>query len=303
MLRCLIHVFRHAGPLALALLLGPLALPVHAQTPTLQINYANAGTTSAVVANCLAGVNLYGDTRSCSGSTDAVPALAGAVLTGDGHAAFPGHGVDTEAWARAAFGTLGAFAQTTTQNVDAFYNAQSRGAAEMTDFIAATNTSGAALTTYAYTITVHGSLSAPVGCGGTIPCAYGSVFVGFNTSPLGYCPSCVNAINNWTSESGKTPDTVYTGTFTMAAGMSFEMRASVDVSSYVNVFAGQSATAFADYGNAVTVQLTGVTPGANTVGKSGYDYALAVPEPSSTVLMLLGLAAVGLSRRRAFRRG
>jgi hypothetical protein len=271
----------------------------HAQTPTLQISYATAGTTSFIVADCLAGSYVAGDTRSCSGSTNAVPASAGATLFGDGHALFQTHGVDTEAWARASFGTLGAFAQTTTQNVDAFYNAQSRGASEMTDYIVASNTSGAALTTYAYTITVHGSLSTRVGCGGIFPCATGSVFVGFNTSPDGYCPSCQNAIANWTSESGKSPDTTYSGTFTMAAGMSFEMRASVDVSSYVNVFAGQSAAAMADYGNTVTVQLAGVTPGANTTGLSGHDYLMPVPEPSRLPLMAAGLALVGgLARRR-----
>ena len=165
--------------------------------------------------------------------------------------------------------------------------------------IVASNTSGAALTTYAYTITVHGSLSTRVGCGGIFPCATGSVFVGFNTSPDGYCPSCQNAIANWTSESGKSPDTTYSGTFTMAAGMSFEMRASVDVSSYVNVFAGQSAAAMADYGNTVTVQLAGVTPGANTTGLSGHDYLMPVPEPSRLPLMAAGLALVGgLARRR-----
>jgi len=78
----------------------------------------------------------------------------------------------------------------------------------------------------------------------------------------------------------------------MVTGTTFEMRASVDVSSYLNVFSGQSANATADYGNTVTVQLSGLTGGANTVGVSGYNYASPVPEVQRSALMLVGLAAL-----------
>lgn len=267
-----------------------------AQTPTLQIQYANAGTTASLVADCVAGSYQGADTRGCSGATDAVPANANTTLYGEGHALFQGHGLDTQAWARASFGDLGAYAQTVATNPDAFYNVQSRGASELTDYIVASNTSGAALTTYQFTVTVHGSLSAPVGCVGTFPCATGNVFVGFNTSATSYCAACQGVVDNWTSESGQPSDTVYTGTFTMVTGTTFMMRNSIDVSSYINVFANQSVSALADYGNTVTLQLTGVTPGANTVGLSGHDYATTVPEPASALLTAIGLACMGAVR-------
>ena len=265
----------------------------HAYSPTLQIGYALAGTTSPLTADCLAGAHLPGDNRWCDGSTGAIVSSAGSTLYGDGHALFPGHGMDTEAWARARFGLLGAYAQTTATSVDAFYNVQSRGDAEMTDFITATNTGGSALTTYHYTVTVHGSLSAPVGCGGLWPCADGSVSVGFNTSPWTYCPTCQGVVDNWSSASGKAADTVYSGSFSMATGMTFQMRLWLDTASYVNLYPTQSATATADYGSTVSLRLSAVTPGANTVGVSGHDYATSpVPEPATGRMAAMGLLVV-----------
>lgn len=275
--------------LALALTSSaPLALAQHS---SLQIFYANAGTTAPLVADCLAGTHSASDTRGCSGSSNEIPATAGSSIFGDGHALFPGHGMDTEAWARASFGRLSAFAQTTATNVDAFYNVQSRGSSGMTDFILASNTSNAAITTYLFTITVHGSLSAPSPYA-SYPITTAGAFVGFNVESTSYCPNCVGVVSNWSTQSGQPSDTVYSGTFSMVTGTTFEMRASVDVSSYLNVFSGQSANATADYGNTVTVQLSGLTGGANTVGVSGYNYASPVPEVRRSALMLVGLAAL-----------
>jgi len=276
-----------------------------AYSPTLQIDYALAGTTAGLTADCVAGAHLPGDNRWCDGSTGAIASTAGNTLFGDGHALFPGHGMDTQAWARARFGVLGAYAQTTATSVDAFYNVQSRGASEMTDFITATNTAASALTTYHYTVTVHGSLSAPIGCGGQWPCADASVAVAFNTSPMTYCPSCQGVVDNWSSVSGKAADTVYSGSFSMASGVTFQMRLSLDTSSYVNLFQTQSASALADYGSTVTLQLSAVTAGANTVGVSGYDYATSpVPEPATGRTTALGLLVVlGTAALRRWREG
>lgn len=66
--------------------------------------------------------------------------------------------------------------------------------------------------------------------------------------------------------------------------------------------APQYLTAVADYKDTLTVHLDAVTPGANTVGLSGYNYATAaaVPEPSSVALLLGGMpVGVWAWRRRA----
>jgi len=58
--------------------------------------------------------------------------------------------------------------------------------------------------------------------------------------------------------------------------------------------APQYLTAVADYKDTLTVHLDAVTPGANTVGTSGQDYATAaVPEPSTWALTLAGLGVIG----------
>jgi hypothetical protein len=277
---------------ALALLLACSA--ASAQQSWLSVDYANAGTSSPDVATCLHGAYLNGDTRGCVDSKTAQAAVAGDVLSGWGEATYS-NGIDTQAWGWVTFGTLRAYAQSTVPPGPDFRNTQSRGAVTMGDLIAVTNTNGAASNTYQYTLVVSGVLSPPVGSYGSFPYGYSSVFVGFNTSPVG-CFSCTGVVNNWTAESGQPGDTVITGTFSMPVGSSFQMRASIDLGSYLNTFAGQSAQATADYGNTVHVYIDALTAGANTVGASGYDYASPAPEPASGLLLLLGLCA--LARRR-----
>jgi len=180
--------------------------------------------------------------------------------------------------------------------VPEFRNTQSRGAVTMSDQIAVTNASGATTNTYQFTVVVDGSLSTQIGSYGVFPYAYAFVFVGFNTSPIG-CFACSGVIKNWTAESGKLDSTVLTGIFTMPVGSAFQMNASLDTDSYINTFPDQVAFAQADYANTVRVYLDAVTPGANTTGASGFNYASAVPEPGSWALMLAGLAGVALRRR------
>ena len=271
-----------------------------AQPSTLQINYAGGGVTSADVANCVKGGYVFGDTRSCDGSTGAVAAHAGDTLSGWGWATFA-NGISTQARGVAAFGTLGAFALSEVPNtVNAPRNTQSRGAATMHDVISATNTSGATSTTYQYTVIVNGSLSPLIGFVGVTPYAYASVSTGLSFSPN--CFDCNTVSSNWNSVSGQPANNVRTGSFTVLAGVSFQMSAS-DVISYINTAPFQSATAQADYGSTMHVYLDAATPGGNTVGASGFNYASAVPEPSSSMLLLLGTAAVVAMRVRRDRPG
>jgi len=289
---------RHHRAAAALLLAALLAVgTARAQQSTLSVDYANAGVSSPDVATCLQGSYLPNDTRGCSGSIPETAAKAGNTLLGWGWATYA-NGVSTQAWGRAAFGTLGAFAQSSVPtSADEFLNTQSRGASSMSDFITASNASGAPTETYRYTIVVNGSLSAPVGSYGTFPYGLAYVFAGFNTSPIN-CPGCsAGVIANWTAQSGQASSTVLSGSFSVPLGVSFQVRASLDVSSYLNTFAGQSAFAQADYGNTMHISIDALTPRANTVGASGYNYASAVPEPAAPVLMLAGLAALALRRR------
>jgi hypothetical protein len=282
-----------------ALLLG--TGPVCAQQSWLSVDYANGGTSSPDLATCVHGGYQNGDTRGCADGKPEQAAVAGDVLSGWGEATYS-NGVDTQAWGTVSFGTLRAFAQSTVPAGPGFRNPQSRGAVTMGDLIAVTNSNGATSNTYQYTLVVSGTLSPQVGSFGVFPYGYAYVFVGFNTSPVG-CFSCTGVVSNWTAESGQAASTVITGTFTMPVGSSFQMRASIDLSSYINAFADQPAQATADYGNTVHVYLDALTPGANTTGASGYNYASAVPEGGSLGLMAAGLGWLALtrSRRRARR--
>lgn len=146
---------------------------------------------------------------------------------------------------------------------------------------------------------VTGSLSPLVGGGGLFPSASGLAIVDFNTSPFG-CPAAgcgdPGVIANWDSASGdpKGSSTTYSGSFTLNVGASFQMRATLEAESGVNAFAFQSASGTANYGSTVHIYLDAVTPGANTVGVSGYNYATAaVPEPASAWLTGCGLLPLG----------
>jgi hypothetical protein len=64
-------------------------------------------------------------------------------------------------------------------------------------------------------------------------------------------------------------------------------------------------TAFANYSDGLNVYLDAVTPGANTIGLSGHDYATptsAVPEPSTWFMMILGFAGIGFMAHRRKRK-
>ncbi|MFG6487803.1 PEP-CTERM sorting domain-containing protein [Roseateles sp. BYS78W] len=274
-----------------------------AATASLQVG-SFAGDTASDVASCLSGAHSGNDLRFCGDNGSVPVAVAGSTASGNSNAAFA-DGVTTRAWGIAALGTLRAVASTDNPGTSAlFRNTQSRAIADMSDVIAVTNSLGASSNTYHYTVVVNGSLSPEVGGGGAFPLARGLVSVDFNTSPFG-CPAsgCGDAgvIANWDSSSGdpKGSSTVYGGNFTLNVGASFQMRATLDVMSGVNAFAFQPASSTANYGSTVHVYLDAVTPGANTMGVSGFNYATApVPEPSSFWLWMLGLPGLAAWARR-----
>lgn len=265
-----------------------------------------AGDTVNDVATCLAGAHSGLDLRFCSDNAIVTPALAGQTAGAASSATFA-DGVNTRAWGIAALGTLRAFATTVNPGTSALgRNTQSQATAEMSDAIAVTNSLGAASNTYHYTVVVNGTLSPPVGSVGQFPLAAGHVTVDFNTDPFN-CPAmgCGDAgvIHNWDSSSGdaKGSSTVYSGNFTLNVGASFQVRASLEAESGVNAMPFQVATGTADYGSTVHIYFDAVTPGANTVGTSGFNYASAVPEPATAWLALCGVLMLA-SRSRWCRR-
>ena len=269
-----------------------------ASASSLQVDYANGGVTSPDLATCVKGSFYSGsDTRFCDGSQHQTAAVAGDTLSGWGWATFA-NGISSQAWGVAAFGTLKAYAQSAVPaGVTQSRNTQSRGAVTMYDVLTASNGNGAATTTYHFTVTVNGSLSAPQGSfTGIYPLSTGNVFASFSVSPV--CFACGNVVANWSSGSGQAASTVYAGTFTVPTGVQMQLSAGLDTSSYINTQPFQTAFAEASYGNTMHLHIDAVTPGANTVGASGFNYASAVPEPSSALLLLAGVAGLaGLAGR------
>ncbi len=279
-----------------------------AATASLQVG-SFAGDTANDVAICNLGAHIGNDLRFCASNDSVSAAVAGSAASGNSNTSFA-DGVTTSAWGIAALGTLKAYATTTNPGTSPlFRNTQSKASADMSDVIAVTNSQGASSNTYKYTVVVNGSLSPQVGVIGLFPLARGLVAVDFNTSPFG-CPAagCGDAgvIANWDSESSgpKGSSTTYSGSFTLNTGASFQMRSTLEVTSGVNAFAFQTASGTADYSGTVHVYLDAVTPGANTIGVSGYNYATAaVPEPASAWLALCGLLALGAwTHRRLLKR-
>ncbi len=272
-----------------------LALSASAGAQSLQINDANAGESVADPATCLNGTHPFGDVRGCSGAIDSTPATAGTTLHGVGHAVWA-NGIDSQAWATAAFGSLKAFAETTNPGVTDDRNTQSRGAASMVDFITAGNSGGTPMTVYSYTVTVHGTLSPWLTLAGS-DVGRTSAYVNFFASPI--CFACNNVVDNRSPALGPS-NFSYGGSFSVPTGVKFEIGLGLDVWTYAAVPAGTPVTELADFGHTVTLHIDGITPGANTLGASGFNYATAVPEPASLLLMLLGL--LGITARTVFSR-
>lgn len=277
-------------------ILMTLSAAVGAQT--LQINYADAAD-SADFATCVVGGHPFGDLRACSGAIPSVVAHAPATLYGESHAVYA-DGIDSQSWAWASFGALKAYSLTTNPGVGLARNTQGRAAADVTDTLVAGNAGGLPVTVYSYTVTIHGTLSPLLSLGG-VDLVRAFPYVGFNvTADSRLCPACDTVRAHWDSYSGSPNNAILSGSFSATSGATLHLDYGLDVTTLVQLPAGLAGSALANYGSTVTLQIVGVTPGANTTGLSGYDYAVAaVPEPASAGLWIVGL--LGLTGQ-AYRR-
>ena len=111
---------------------------------------------------------------------------------------------------------------------------------------------------------------------------------------------------NWSSTDAQQTTTI-TGSVLVPQGDVVELRTIFDASTYTyNTVPNPSGpgyvspAVFSDYSHSLVVTLTS-SSGQDIIGTSGHDYssaASALPEPASLGLYALGLAAIGVLRRR-----
>lgn len=282
------------------LLIVPLALPLFSAAATLQAG-SSAGDTANVEATCVFGAYDNGDTRGCVDRTP-TPLVAATPSSLDvTHASAQyANGITTSAWTSATLGTLHAFAQTSIPLSDATpHNVQSSAQARMIDTLLASSSLGSLYNNYQYTVNISGFTTAPSALYAA-PSFGATAYVGINIFDNTTFTTLVQ--QNWQASSlVASGGGLLTGTISAAAGDSITLDLTLQVGSGVGTnVAGQSGFAQADYQNTVHFYLDAVTPGANTVATSGYDYASpsAVPEPETYAMMMVGLGLIGLIARR-----
>jgi hypothetical protein len=230
-------------------------------------------------------------------SQSVTPAAAGShvtrSLTDTGPDLSYAHGrVDT------TFGSLRAYADAHEVNTGGGAP-QSNVESEFIDYIKPWATSPVGYTNYTLTLTLSGShsLTDPYG---PFPgySALGSISYDIRDNQTGDV-----FVHGYYDTTDATPSTL---TLTFGVNVpppegSDDMRIdiSLEAYAYVSNLNPSFQTAFADYANTLVVHLDAVTPGAGTVGASGYDYSTAasVPELSSAWMLWAGLAALGSLRR------
>jgi hypothetical protein len=176
---------------------------------------------------------------------------------------------------------------------------QSDAESEFIDYIKPWDSSPVGYTAYTLTLALSGSHS-PTSGYGAFPgySALGQVIYDIRDNRTG---------DVFTSGTYDTTDATPPN-FTISAGVSIpapeatdDIRIDVTLSAYTYVNNGNPAyqTAVADYSDTLVVHLDALTPGASTLGASGYDYATvaSVPEPSTWLMLFAGVAALGIKRR------
>ena len=250
----------------------------------------------------------YGGCTTCGGQNadDDIPhAVLGDVATFTPLGNIGGDGSYADANATATFGYLHAYADAhrTYNNIlngvpYGLGDAQASAEARFIDYILPGGSSPVGYASYVLTLAITGSHSSQDSSYPDAVTALGSVNWDIRDNVTG----AVYAHGGWNS-TDLIPQTVLTIPVmnTVATDL---MRLEVDLSAGAYVMSTNSnpadLTAVADYSHTLVASLSGVTPGASTVGASGYDYSAAVPEPGTVLLWLPAIAMVVL---RGLRRG
>lgn len=262
---------------------------------------SGAGDSAAVVANCLLGTNPYGDVRGCADNSGLLSNAGPLSSVYSASSATYPTGITTQAWASGTLGTLHGFAESNIPSADAIgHNVQSSAQLRMQDSVVASSSLGTLYNNYKYTVDITGFLTASskYGIPGPSTTAFGTVILDIRNPT---CTPCY--INKQFDPSSATPNGIITGTLmSVPINEVLQLDLTLQVNTQVGSNAvGQSAFAQTDYQNTVHFYLDALTPGANTVALSGYNYATpaaAVPEPSAVWLMLSGLTLAGVAVRR-----
>lgn len=211
-------------------------------------------------------------------------------------------GITTQAWAFCTLGTLHGFAQSDIPSGDAIgHNVQSSAQVRMQDSVVASSSLGALYNNYTYTVNITGLLTASSAYGipGPSTTAFGTVILDIRNPT---CTPCY--INKYFDPSSAAPNGIITGTLmNVPLNEVLQLDLLLQVNTQVGTNAvGQSAFAQTDYQNTVHFYLDALTPGANTVALSGYDYAspaAVVPLPATGWLLGSGLfGLMGMAWRK-----
>jgi hypothetical protein len=284
-------------PIAFAL--AATLLPLAGHAAILQTS-ASAGDSAAVVATCLAGSYPYAsDVRGCSDGTGQVVVPGPPASLGSAAWATYASGMSSQATAGASLGTLHAFAQTSIPVGDGIgHNLQSHAYADMQDTLLASSSYGTLFNNYAYTVNISGltTASTPIYA---VPTLRADAYVQLN---IRYATTGGVLVQSyWETSDTQLGGGVISGVLNNIPAntlLSIEVFIQAD-SGVVTAAFSQGGFAQADYSDTVQVHLDALTPGANTVGTSGYDYAsaAAVPEPASAWSLAGGLAWLAWRRR------
>lgn len=279
-----------------AVLALALFVPLLSSAATLRAT-SSVGDSAAEVPTCGLGATL-GAYSVCSNDSGELPATPLTTAYSASSATYPS-GDTSQTWASGTLGTLHGFGQSNIPSADAAgHNLQSHAQVEMKDSVLASSSYGTLYNNYQYTIDFSGFATAdsPYGSAPSTT-AFGAVILDIRN------PTCTPCYVNKTLDlSSATPNGILTGTLSAPLGEELDLDLFLQVNTQVGTNAvGQSAFAQIDYSNTVHFYLDALTPGANTVGTSGYDYAspAAVPLPASAWMFgsgLLGLA--GMARKR-----
>lgn len=192
-----------------------------------------------------------------------------------------------------SFGTERVYADAFRADGAIYGDAQSKGYAEFNDYILA-NSSQIVNGVYQFTFAISGFHTSTDGISGRSAYSYLNWAVVDNTTNYGI------DFGSWSSTDAN-PSTTITKNVTVSAGHDIRLRVQFEADAYMsNNVGGPSGGVVSDYSHTLNVYIDALTPGANTVGLSGHDYATpSVPLPASAWFFgsgLLGL--IGSSRKR-----